>query len=156
MKVFILSILVFLSSCGEKNSSQTPSVDIRQDPLESDYFTLMNRHRKSQNLKALKHNSLIEAEASLHTEDMAKGRVAFGHSGFSNRCQRLKAELKAVGCGEIVARGQKTADAVLDSWLKSSSHRKTLENSTYTHTGVSSFKDHAGKLYWTQIFLRIN
>ena len=51
---------------------------------------------------------------------------------------------------ENIARGQKTPEAVVNSWMNSSGHRANILNPGYTKIGVGYEK--TGN-YWTQMFI---
>lgn len=54
-----------------------------------------------------------------------------------------------------ISSGQKTPQDALDAWPSSPGHRKIIENSSYTHTGLGFKEGSGGRIYWTQIFLKI-
>ena len=51
---------------------------------------------------------------------------------------------------ENIAKGQATAQAVVNAWMNSSGHRKNILSSSYTHIGVGYV---ANGNYWTQMFI---
>lgn len=152
----IILVLGFLSvlACGKKEKVQLESKSY--SGLKGSYLSLVNEHRSKLGLKKLLNSSAVQIIAHEHSEDMSAGTVPFGHEGFSDRCSKLRAELGSNACGEIVAFGQKDEAAVLKAWLNSPPHKKSIENPIYTHTGMSFEIDPKGRIYWTQIFLRIN
>lgn len=121
-----------------------------------EYMKLVNSYRESIGLKALILETDLSAVATTHSGNMAVGSVAFGHTGFTERCNKAR-EIMGSGnlCGEIVAQGQSTAEKVFASWMGSAGHRAKLEEGRYTHTGFGYFKSASGSLYWTQIFLEV-
>jgi uncharacterized protein YkwD len=150
-----LLILLLTLSCGKDDESPASSRSI--EALESDnYFELMNNHRQSLGLTRLRFLGAIQVSAEEHSGAMAQGMRPFGHSGLSLRCSKLQTELRASACGEIVARGQVSAQEVLKSWLGSSSHRASIELADWTDTGMALAISSEGIYYWTQIFLRID
>lgn len=151
---FILLVLFGLAACGKNNSSDSKPDRAINPVTESKYLSLVNNYRKSIGLRPLKQSNTIEIIALDHSVDMANG-LQFGHSGFKTRCARLRASTGAHMCGEIVAAGQKTPEAVLKSWLNSPSHRMSIENPNWTHTGIGLAMSASGRPYWTQMFLRI-
>lgn len=52
--------------------------------------------------------------------------------------------------GENIAKGQRSAQEVVNAWMNSSGHRANILNKNYTHIGVGYVKD--GN-YWTQMFI---
>jgi len=51
--------------------------------LVKDVLTYTNKFRKSKRLPVLIINDELNAIAQKHSADMARGKVAFGHAGFS-------------------------------------------------------------------------
>lgn len=120
-----------------------------------EFVDLVNAHRSSIGLRTLIHNDGMADIARGHSEDMASGRVAFGHTGFSARCSEARSVLGGGNwCAENVAAGQKTPQAAFTSWMNSSGHRANIESSKATHMGFGYAKNSSGKYYWTQIFLQ--
>jgi uncharacterized protein YkwD len=155
MKTFIfLVILAVLLSCG-KSSSDSSRTKKQESVSDSSYFSLMNEYRMKLGLKPLILSALIQDIALEHSEWMADGAGPFGHEGWKERCRRLRVEYDAAGCGEIVARGQKTPEEALEAWLSSPPHRKSLENPAWTHTGIGISTSASGQVYWTQMFLKV-
>lgn len=119
------------------------------------FLSLVNDHRESIGLKKLVHEEAMDEIVGEHSDEMARGRVPFGHEGFSERCAGSKKVLGGTNwCGENVARGQKTPERVFTSWMNSPGHRKNIENPKATHTGFAYTKAENGSIYWIQIFVR--
>lgn len=151
---FILLLLAVLLSCGKKSQEDQSFKSI--DALSSSsYVILMNDYRMRMGLAPLIYSKAIEISASEHSREMALGNRPFGHEGWKERCKFLRAELKSKSCGEIVAVGQKSDEDVLESWLSSAPHRNSIEKPDWTHTGVGVFRNKNGRLFWTQIFLKL-
>jgi uncharacterized protein YkwD len=156
MKSIFLSIFILVfSSCG-KNSSSDSNRERSQDAItQNEYMEILNSHRQRLGLRPLIYTLIIEPVAHEHSDDMARGKTSFGHSGWRARCRKITDELRGNACSEIVAMGQKTPQAVFDAWYNSSSHRASLENPRYTHTGLGVVKNSKGVIYWTQLFLEV-
>lgn len=155
---FILLILMGLASCGKNSSDSNKTITIRPvkpAPSTSNYFDIVNDYRVKLGLRPLIHSAIIQEVAYGHSRYMSEGWGRFGHAGWRTRCGRLRAETRADLCGEIVAMGQATPEAVLEAWLGSPPHRAAIENPRYTHTGIGVAKNNEGRLYWTQMFLEL-
>jgi uncharacterized protein YkwD len=122
-------------------------------PLENDILTLINNHRVSKGLATLKIDSLVQAEARTHNQNMANGTVPFGHTGFDDRANRLLSALNGWSAAENVAYSHTSAQRVVNGWLGSSGHRANIEGN-FTLTGISAVKNSSGKYYYTQFFVR--
>ena len=52
--------------------------------------------------------------------------------------------------GENIAKGQRSAQEVVNAWMNSAGHRANILNKNFTHIGVGYVAD--GN-YWTQMFI---
>ncbi len=57
--------------------------------------------------------------------------------------------------GENIAYGQGSPQAVVNSWMNSTDHRKNILSSSFKYLGVGVAEKN-GTLYWTQVFLGVN
>ena len=118
-------------------------------------LALVNQERAAFGLKALTLHEGARSVAQLKAEDMAENGY-FSHtsptygSAFDMLSERGIAYTSA---GENIAAGQKTAAAVMNSWMNSSGHRANILNSQYTSLGVGYAVSAGGKPYWVQVFL---
>lgn len=162
MKVFLL-LLFLLAGCESPNVDNLNPLDRYLNPgtkdentVREEYMDLVNTHRQDIGVRALIYSAYIEGVAQEHSENMASGKVAFGHTGSSDRCQKIITELGPANlCGEIVAQGQDNASEVYKAWMNSSGHKSKIENSRYTHAGLGLAKSSKGVIFWTQIFLEV-
>lgn len=121
-----------------------------------EFMDMVNNHRRSIGLRAIIHDDGLGDIARTHSQNMATGSVAFGHTGFSERCKDGRAELGGGNwCGENVAMGQKTPKDAFTSWMNSPGHKANIEQSRATHSGFGYVKSSSGKYYWTHIFLEL-
>lgn len=181
MKKLLIIILLFTLGCN-KDSSNTveSSPELTDAPITGDtgtstsgsnsgieypselpkswteeFMDLVNAHRTGMGLRSLIHNEDLAQIVREHSQNMANGSVAFGHSGFSTRCSDARSALGGGNwCGENVAAGQRTPQAAFTSWMNSSGHRANIESTRATHTGFGYAKNSSGKYYWTQIFIQ--
>jgi uncharacterized protein YkwD len=123
-----------------------------ETPLVSDVHMHTNAFRESNGLKPLQLNQELTELAQEHSQKMASGEVSFGHDGFNQRSDlAYKANPRWRSVAENVAVGQTTAFLVVESWKKSTGHRKNmLGNFSYIGIGIAKAKD--GTIYYTQIF----
>lgn len=151
-------LLLGLLSCGKDSEKSKPTITIRPlrpAPSTSNYFDLVNEYRIKIGLRPFMYSAFISEVAHGHSRFMSEGYGRFGHGGWRGRCGRLRSEMRADLCGEIVAMGQKTPEAVLEAWLSSYEHRIAIENPRYTHSGIGVARNAKGRLYWTQMFLEL-
>jgi uncharacterized protein YkwD len=131
----------------------SPSPFAKADKMETDILQYVNEDRKDQGLPALNMNAMESSLAAKHSQDMASGKVKFGHEGFNSRAKAIQKALGSVEIGENVASGPMTAREVVDGWLHSPGHKKNIEGN-FTLTGIGYAVDKKGEIYFTQIFSR--
>lgn len=160
---FIFILLFLTISCKSPSVYNINPLEAYLDPqikadpnLREDYIQLMASYRHDQGLNSYIYSKELELKAQEHSEKMASGSVAFGHTGSSLRCSELILEMVSGNlCGEIIAKGQESAEAVFAAWMSSITHAGKILNTRYTHTGLGIAKSEAGVIYWTQIFLEV-
>jgi|SRR5689334_19275677 len=122
--------------------------------LNDEVLRYTNEFRKSKRLPPLEMLEELNAIARKHSEDMAKGKWSFGHSGYHQRELEVQRAIKMeYGMAENVAYGAKTAKEVVTLWKGSSGHRKNMLGN-YKYIGIGTARDKHGAIYYTQIFAR--
>ncbi|MFJ8000573.1 CAP domain-containing protein [Streptomyces sp. NPDC096310] len=115
-------------------------------------LSLVNQERAKVGCAALKADASLNALAQGFSDDMA-ARGFFDHTdpdGDTPWDRADQAGVKNLG-GENIARGQATAEAVMDSWMNSEGHRANILNCDYTRLGVG-VNTSSGGPWWTQNF----
>ena len=130
-----------------------PVSPVFNDSMESEILQYVNDDRKVHGLAPLEMNDMESSLAAKHSQDMARGKVAFGHDGFNNRAKAIQKAIGSNEIGENVASGSMTAREVVDGWLKSPGHKKNIEGD-FKLTGIGYAIDKKGNLFFTQIFSR--
>jgi uncharacterized protein YkwD len=123
------------------------------DKLGMEILQYVNEHRREKDLPPLQINNLESSLALKHSQDMADGKVKFGHDGFNSRAKTIQKALGSNEIGENVASGSMTAREVVDGWLNSPGHKKNIEGK-FTLTGIGWARDKKGEIFFTQIFSR--
>ncbi len=54
--------------------------------------------------------------------------------------------------GENIAKGQQTAEQVMNSWMNSDGHRSNILSYNYESIGIGCYKDDNGRYQWVQVF----
>lgn len=122
--------------------------------LSEDVLKYTNQFRVSKKLPALKMRSDLNAIARKHCEDMASGRVSFGHAGYNQRVLQVEKIIKPFyGMGENVAYGARNGKEAFDIWKNSSGHRKNMLGD-YKYIGIGTARNRRGIVYYTEIFVR--
>jgi uncharacterized protein YkwD len=120
--------------------------------LVQEVLTESNAFRKSNGLGALEIKEELNVIARQHSENMAKGIVAFGHAGFEKRNLMASKSISGLrGFAENVAFGQETGKEAVGKWQLSAGHRQNLLGN-YRFTGIGIAKDKNGRFYYTQVF----
>ncbi len=122
--------------------------------LDDEVLQYTNQFRKSKRLPALEMRDDLNTIARRHSEDMAKGKCSFGHSGYNQREQQVQKIIRVeYGMAENVAYGATTAKEVVSMWKGSSGHRKNMLGN-YKYIGIGTARDKRGAIYYTEIFVR--
>jgi len=134
-------------------SSEVLTADATYSAIESEILDLLNQHRVSKGLTALKPLDIVSNTADDHTTYMI-GAGEISHDNFQNRSQTLMEKANAKKVGENVAYGYSSAQGAINGWLNSEGHKAVIENPKYTHFGISTEKcKNSGRNYFTQIFI---
>lgn len=122
--------------------------------MNDDILYYVNQHRAAMGLSKLQSFDAATVQAYNHSKNMATGRTPFGHTGFEDRISAIsKTEGRISASAENVAYGELTAREVVQGWLKSPGHKKNIEGN-YMLTGIGTYTDNRGVVFFTQIFLR--
>lgn len=124
--------------------------------LEQSVLRQINQYRASRKLAPLKLDARISAQAAVHNQAMAAGKVPFSHNGFDQRVKAIARSLPYSSAAENVAYNQGYADPAtqaVQGWLKSPGHLKNIQGQ-FNLTGISVVRNAKGEYYFTQIFIR--
>ncbi len=122
--------------------------------MASEILVYINQYRVQHGLSKLVMNPILAREAMVHSLDMAKHVVPFGHDGFMQRMQDLHQKIpNSLSGAENVAYNFKSAKIVADGWIHSSGHRHNIMGH-YNLTGIAIARDNQGRPYFTQMFLK--
>ena len=137
----------------DKDQEETPSVSMGEK--QAQVVSLVNKERVEAGLGSLSTNSKLNALAQMKAEDMAKNKY-FSHTSptYGSAFDMLKQYgVSYKTAGENIAKGQKTAQSVMNGWMNSQGHRANILGSGYTQIGVGYALDNNGTPYWVQIFI---
>lgn len=152
---FVLS----LTSCSKDSLPEAESANLQTEipvieysAIELNIIDLVNDYRAANGYAQLDALDAISWQAENHNLHMIeKGEVC--HDDFAVRYSALVNAVSAKAVSENVAYGYRTAEAVVEAWIRSEGHRKNLEGD-FTHFGISVEQDAAGKFYFTNIFVK--
>lgn len=114
----------------------------------------VNTYRRQHHLAPLQLDATISAQAKIHSIEMANHKEPFGHTHFLDRVTAIRKQIKNSGAAaENVAFNYKDAHDVVKNWLLSPGHKRNIVGH-YNLTGIGIARDHNGKLYFTQLFIK--
>ncbi|WP_217547477.1 CAP domain-containing protein [Streptomyces sp. GbtcB6] len=120
--------------------------------VEAEVLKLVNEERAKVGCSALSANSSLTKLAEAFSDDMA-ARDFFDHTDPDGKTpwdRAAAAGISSLG-GENIARGQATAQAVMDAWMNSEGHRANILNCDFKTLGVGVHFGEGGP-WWTQDF----
>lgn len=136
-----------LAGCSEGEEAFAFTAD------ELEVHDQVNAYRESLGLPALEVDPFLGELARAHSDDMAAGRVPFGHEGFEDRATLILAE-GATTAGENVAFNGGFADPnteAVQGWIGSPPHEENMAGD-FTHSGVGIVLDDDGMSWFTHLF----
>lgn len=119
--------------------------------LEQEACSHVNAIREANGLSSLTIDQSLCSGARIKSRDMNQ-RQYFNHTSpvYGTPFQMMKLlGISYTSAGENIAKGYTDAKAVVDAWMRSSSHRANILSSGYTSMGIGYWNG-----YWTQWFTR--
>jgi uncharacterized protein YkwD len=157
----VLMISLFAISCGKNSSGGSASPQgyinpvVSEDGAKVELFKMINKYRQAGRTGTLFRSVVMDNEADLHAQDMADGRIPYGHFGVQERCMRARRNSGGGNdCAELVARDQFNAQAAFNSWMTSNRFRAMLLDPRFNAMGVGVSSDRSGRVYWSVLFLQ--
>ncbi|WP_376098930.1 CAP domain-containing protein [Roseomonas sp. CCTCC AB2023176] len=164
-----LVLLLALSACAAEGTAPGATVAVGDcnagrdwpaaEPGAARLRTLVNAHRASRGLPALRADPRLDAAAEWKARHTAwlrylehDDRAPPIRRTFTARIEACG--FRALGAAENIASGDPTPEAVMRTWLASPAHRRNMEGAEYTHFGVGAARGANGMIYWAQDFAR--
>ena len=122
----------------------TEPVSSRTD-LAAEVVRLVNEERAKQGLSALRTDDELTRAACVRASEIA---TSFSHTRPSGASWST---VSASAYGENIARGQRSAEKVMASWMTSEGHRANILRASYSSIGVCAVVS-GGVTYWVQLF----
>ena len=152
----------FGPSSGQEGANLGVGVDHEPSDAEVVVHDLVNDYRLDSDLDSLDFDDTVGALARAHSEDMASGSLALGHTGFTERAEdALDAVQGSTSVGENVGRvdGEDTeataAASMLQYWMDSPEHDDNMLHTDWDLTGVGAAQASDGSWYFTQVFVGV-
>ena len=117
----------------------------------SDVLDLVNQERKAAGLKNVKINEDLNRVAELRAAEIAEKWSHTRPNGEEWKTAFSDAGVSASYRGENLAKGQYSADKVVEDWMDSDGHKANILNKKFTKMGVASVVID-GVTYWVQVF----
>jgi len=117
--------------------------------FEKAVFDLINKEREQYGLGPLKWDQELADIARANCIDMVQ-RGFFSHTNPEGKTpgDRMHADgINYTYCAENIAHGQRTPEAVVEGWMNSAGHRKTILGEKAIYMGVGYYNN-----YWTTDF----
>jgi uncharacterized protein YkwD len=137
-----------------RTTTARPSSQVAQ---ETEVIRLVNVERRRAGCRSLALKTRLRTAIRLHVAELGRhGNLYIGHVGDDGRTfvDRARAQGYDDPGGENVARGQRDAAAVMDSWMTSAGHRANILNCSFKAIGVGVTRGVDGTLVWGQLFGR--
>jgi|GEM_PF-2772293 len=135
-------------------------VGVARADFESEVIELVNVERQARNLHPLRYNQELTVAARWYSQDMGdQNYFNFDHTSLDGR--KFNERISDAGynyqtCGENIAAGYATPEAVVEGWMNSDGHRANILDPDYCDIGVGYAAVGGGQYYhyWTQDFGR--
>ena len=159
----LFAVAFFLNSCSSDTDNPQPEHISSPAHISASVYTytsfedqtlaLVNSYRASIGLKTLEKSNYISFQSEEHDQYMIANNVV-SHDNFDVRYRNITTTLGAVKVGENIAYNYNSAEAVLNAWLKSPTHKECIEGD-YSHFGIAIRTSPEGKIYITNIFAKL-
>jgi uncharacterized protein YkwD len=111
------------------------------DEIANEILEITNNIRVQNGLSALTLDKDLTAAAAYHAKDMYDNNY-FDHTSkdgtdFYTRIRRFTTSYTTLG--ENIAKGNMTAEEVMDLWMNSEGHRANILNADYKHVGIAQY-----------------
>ncbi|MFI7600791.1 CAP domain-containing protein [Actinoplanes sp. NPDC049681] len=124
---------------------------------ETEVIRLVNVERDKAGCGSVSLNTKLRTAIRLHVQELGThGNLYISHVSDDGRdfVQRAKEQGYNDPGGENVARGQRDAADVMNSWMHSEGHRANILNCDFKAIGVGAVKGVDGTIVWGQLFGR--
>lgn len=147
--VRVLGALVVLAmaACGDSGPGGSACTDETLEVCQ--VYRLVNEERNAAGLDPYDWNGDLALAAQLHAEDM-NDQSYFSHDSLDGRTFDVRirdAGYDGSPRGENIARGQRSAEQVMESWMDSAGHRRNILSEGANEIGVGFIDNH-----WVQVF----
>ncbi|WP_271764955.1 CAP domain-containing protein [Aquimarina algiphila] len=156
--IYIACMVMLFFSCSSENVDDDLNSPIKEftvpevKSIEVEILERINNYRASIGLSVLETLDIVKSQAYSHTEYMIKENQ-ISHDYFHARKSYLLTNAGANSVAENVGYGYSSAESVVNAWIKSDSHRETIEGD-FTNFDISAEQNEDGVMYFTNIFIK--
>lgn len=126
-------------------ATRKPSAGTNQTSLAAGVVEQVNIERAKLGLSTLRVDPELTRAACIRAREIVE---KFSHTRPDGSSW---SSISASAYGENIAKGQKTVDRVMASWMSSDGHRKNILKASFGSIGVCAYV-HNGITYWVQLF----
>lgn len=132
---------------GKKNTTSDIS-------LQKKVISIVNKNRKKKGLEALTMDEKLMKAAQDRAKELTKSFSHTRPNGTSCFTIFEKYKITPTASGENIAAGQRSAAAVMDSWMNSPGHKENIMNNRFKKIGVGLVivPNDMYSYYWVQMF----
>lgn len=130
--------------------SANPEVSADSSQFVQQVLDLVNKERTNAGLSPLSLNSELSKMAMAKAKDMSDNNY-FDHQSptYGSPFDMMKAfDITYNTAGENIAKGQTSAEEVMNQWMNSAGHRANILNSSFTEIGIATYNSE-----WVQEFI---
>lgn len=141
----------------KKPTTSAPKVAAGLTGQENEVIRLVNVERDKAGCGSVTLNTKLRTAIRLHVQELGRhDGLYISHVSDDGRTfvDRAKAQGYDTPGGENVARGQRDAADVMESWMNSDGHRANILNCSFKAIGAGAVKGVDGTIVWGQIFGR--
>jgi uncharacterized YkwD family protein len=138
------------STTTPNNTTQSTLPNTSQSAFATQVFNLVNQERSNAGLNTLTNNSALESMALVKAKDMYNNNY-FDHNSpsYGSPFNMMKSfGIQYTYAGENIAKGQRSPQEVMTSWMNSPGHRQNILNPNFTKIGVAYYNGE-----WVQEFI---
>jgi uncharacterized protein YkwD len=154
-------VLVAVFGCAPAAVAPPPSAGAvveNRAAIAAEIVTRTNEERVRAGLRAFITDPKLMEAARIQAEQMAAARKT-EHTINGARYPTMQSRLDATRylyamAAENIARNQRSASMVVESWMRSEGHRANILNAQLTQIGAAMARSANGEPYWVQVFGR--
>ena len=138
-----------------KNTNTTGKKNTTTDiSLQKKVISIVNQNRKKKGLEALTMDEKLMKAAQDRAKELTKSFSHTRPNGTSCFTIFEKYKITPTASGENIAAGQRSAAAVMDSWMNSPGHKGNIMNNRFKKIGVGLVivPNDMYSYYWVQMF----